>query len=144
MNRTLTNVLFGGIGNTAAQSDYKIEGQITKTSVEETVDALQNAESVILVSHNMLPLTSYLRPLSRSWVMAWLSPKPSTRLQKLSVCSGPRASRYGLRSIPWLEGRCICSTARSRSDWCLQDARTVQRTARRSIRALRQYVDVIS
>ena len=50
MNRTLTNVLFGGIGSTAAQSDFKIEGQITKTSVDETVDALNNADSVILVS----------------------------------------------------------------------------------------------
>ncbi|EPT06057.1 NAD transhydrogenase [Fomitopsis schrenkii] len=49
MNRTLTNVLFGGIGSPAAQSDYKIEGAITKTSVDETVDALNNAENVILV-----------------------------------------------------------------------------------------------
>ncbi|CAL1704605.1 unnamed protein product [Somion occarium] len=49
MNRTLTNVLFGGIGSSVAQSDYKIEGAITKTSVEETVDALNNAENVILV-----------------------------------------------------------------------------------------------
>lgn len=49
MNRTLTNVLFGGIGSSAVQSDYKIEGAITKTSVEETADALANAESVILV-----------------------------------------------------------------------------------------------
>ncbi|KZT11319.1 PNTB-domain-containing protein [Laetiporus sulphureus 93-53] len=49
MNRTLTNVLFGGIGSSAAPSDYKIEGAITKTSVDETVDALANAENVILV-----------------------------------------------------------------------------------------------
>ncbi|KAH9934708.1 PNTB-domain-containing protein [Fomitopsis serialis] len=49
MNRTLTNVLFGGIGSSAAQSDYKIEGTISKTSVDETVDALANAENVILV-----------------------------------------------------------------------------------------------
>ena len=49
MNRSLTNVLFGGIGTTAAQSDYKIEGQITKTSVDETVEALSNADNVILV-----------------------------------------------------------------------------------------------
>ncbi|KAJ3555997.1 hypothetical protein NM688_g2272 [Phlebia brevispora] len=49
MNRTLTNVLFGGIGSTAVQSDYKIEGQITKTSVDETAEALNNADSVILV-----------------------------------------------------------------------------------------------
>ena len=48
MNRTLTNVLFGGIAATP-QSDYKIEGAITKTSVDEAVDALSNAENVILV-----------------------------------------------------------------------------------------------
>ncbi len=48
MNRSLTNVLFGGIA-APAQSDYKIEGQITQTSVDETVDALENAESVIIV-----------------------------------------------------------------------------------------------
>jgi len=49
MNRTITNVLFGGIGSSAVQSDYKMEGAITKTSVDETVDALANAENVILV-----------------------------------------------------------------------------------------------
>lgn len=49
MNRTLTNVLFGGIGSSAVQSDYKIEGAITKTSVDEAVDALSNADNVILV-----------------------------------------------------------------------------------------------
>ncbi|KAI0819108.1 PNTB-domain-containing protein [Irpex lacteus] len=49
MNRSLTNVLFGGIGTQATQSDYKIEGQITKTTVDETVDALSNADNVILV-----------------------------------------------------------------------------------------------
>ena len=54
MNRTLTNVLFGGIGSTATQSDYKIEGQITKTSVDETVEALSNADNVILVRYNFL------------------------------------------------------------------------------------------
>lgn len=48
MNRTLTNVLFGGIGTTA-QSDYKIEGSITKTTVDDTVEALSNADNVILV-----------------------------------------------------------------------------------------------
>jgi len=44
----LANVLFGGIA-APAQSDIKFEGQITKTSVEETVDSLANAESVIIV-----------------------------------------------------------------------------------------------
>ncbi|PGH02187.1 NAD(P)(+) transhydrogenase (AB-specific), alpha subunit [Blastomyces parvus] len=48
MNRSLTNVLFGGISS-AAPTDHKIEGQITKTSIDETVDSLANAESVIIV-----------------------------------------------------------------------------------------------
>lgn len=48
MNRSLTNVLFGGIAP-AAQSETQIEGKITKTSIDETVDSLVNAESVIIV-----------------------------------------------------------------------------------------------
>ncbi|KAE9409636.1 PNTB-domain-containing protein [Gymnopus androsaceus JB14] len=48
MNRSLTNVLFGGIGTTAVQ-ETKIEGSITKTRIEDTVDALSNADNVILV-----------------------------------------------------------------------------------------------
>jgi NAD(P) transhydrogenase len=48
MNRSLPNVLFGGIAPTD-NSDYKIEGSITKTSIEETADALATAESVIIV-----------------------------------------------------------------------------------------------
>lgn len=51
MNRTLTNVLFGGISAPANQPEHKIEGVITKTSVDDTVDALLNAESVILVRY---------------------------------------------------------------------------------------------
>ncbi len=50
MNRSLTNVLFGGISAPAA-TETKIEGTITQTSVDETVDALTNADNVILVSH---------------------------------------------------------------------------------------------
>ncbi|KAI0064545.1 PNTB-domain-containing protein [Artomyces pyxidatus] len=50
MNRSLPNVLFGGSANQAvAPSDYKIEGQITPTNPDEVVDALANADSVILV-----------------------------------------------------------------------------------------------
>ncbi|KAF8623464.1 hypothetical protein AX15_006248 [Amanita polypyramis BW_CC] len=49
MNRSLTNVLFGGISSSATQETHKIEGTITKTTVDETVDALANADSVILV-----------------------------------------------------------------------------------------------
>jgi H+-translocating NAD(P) transhydrogenase len=48
MNRSLMNVLFGGVP-AMAQTDYKIEGAITKTSVDDTVEALANADSVILV-----------------------------------------------------------------------------------------------
>jgi NAD(P) transhydrogenase len=48
MNRSLTNVLFGGIAP-AANSDYKIEGAITQTNVDDTAEALANADSVILV-----------------------------------------------------------------------------------------------
>ena len=48
MNRSLTNVLFGGIAP-QTESDYKIEGQITKTNIDDTVEALANAESVIIV-----------------------------------------------------------------------------------------------
>lgn len=72
MNRTLTNVLFGGIGSSAVQSDYKIEGTITKTSVDETVEALNNADNVILVG-----AVAGIRPEStdmvvyRWWVMVW-------------------------------------------------------------------------
>ncbi|PFH54283.1 hypothetical protein AMATHDRAFT_72804 [Amanita thiersii Skay4041] len=48
MNRSLTNVLFGGIAP-VSQETHKIEGTITKTTVDETVEALANADSVILV-----------------------------------------------------------------------------------------------
>ncbi|KAG7149406.1 hypothetical protein HYQ46_001688 [Verticillium longisporum] len=48
MNRSLTNVLFGGIASAPA-SEYKIEGAITQTSVDDTAEALVNAENVIIV-----------------------------------------------------------------------------------------------
>jgi H+-translocating NAD(P) transhydrogenase len=48
MNRSLVNVLFGGI-SAPTQSDFKIEGTITQTNVEDTAEALVNAESVIIV-----------------------------------------------------------------------------------------------
>jgi len=48
MNRSLTNVLFGGIA-APAETDYKVEGQITKTTIDDTVEALANAENVIIV-----------------------------------------------------------------------------------------------
>ncbi|KAK3328217.1 NAD(P) transhydrogenase beta subunit-domain-containing protein [Cercophora scortea] len=48
MNRSLVNVLFGGI-SAPTNSDYKIEGSVTQTNVEETAEALTNAESVIII-----------------------------------------------------------------------------------------------
>ncbi|RAL11239.1 putative nicotinamide nucleotide transhydrogenase [Aspergillus homomorphus CBS 101889] len=47
MNRSLPNVLFGGIA--APQQAKKIEGQVTQVTVDDTVEALSNAESVIIV-----------------------------------------------------------------------------------------------
>ncbi len=51
MNRSLTNVLFGGIQTIAPPADgqKKIEGTVTQTNVEETAETLVNAESVIIV-----------------------------------------------------------------------------------------------
>jgi NAD(P) transhydrogenase len=48
MNRSLTNVLFGGIA-APTTSEYKIEGTVTQTNVEDTAESLVNAESVIIV-----------------------------------------------------------------------------------------------
>ncbi|KAN0116649.1 NAD(P) transhydrogenase beta subunit domain containing protein [Russula decolorans] len=49
MNRSLRNVLFGGAAPVAAPSEYKMEGQITQTSADDVVEALENADNVILV-----------------------------------------------------------------------------------------------
>jgi H+-translocating NAD(P) transhydrogenase len=48
MNRSLTNVLFGGIA-APAKTDYKMEGEITKTSVDEVAQQLLDAQNVIIV-----------------------------------------------------------------------------------------------
>jgi NAD(P) transhydrogenase len=48
MNRSLTNVIFGGIA-APASTNHKIEGEITKTTIEETVDSLKNAQKVVIV-----------------------------------------------------------------------------------------------
>ena len=56
MNRSLTNVLFGGISAPASADAHKIEGTITKTSVDDTVEALANADSVILVRKSSTPV----------------------------------------------------------------------------------------
>ena len=48
MNRSITNVLFGGI-SAPATTDFKVEGEITKTTVDEVCNALLNAQSIIIV-----------------------------------------------------------------------------------------------
>jgi NAD(P) transhydrogenase len=41
-------VLFGGI-TAQPETEYKMEGSITKTTIDDTVDTLANAENVIIV-----------------------------------------------------------------------------------------------
>jgi ABC-type phosphate/phosphonate transport system permease subunit len=55
MNRSITNVLFGGIAPTA-QSQTKVEGEITKTTADEASEMLVNAENVIIVSTGFFQL----------------------------------------------------------------------------------------
>ncbi|KAF1815566.1 NAD transhydrogenase mitochondrial precursor [Eremomyces bilateralis CBS 781.70] len=49
MNRSLTNVLFGGIATPTQETNTAIEGTITTTSIEEAADILANSDSVIIV-----------------------------------------------------------------------------------------------
>ncbi|OJJ48983.1 hypothetical protein ASPZODRAFT_129343 [Penicilliopsis zonata CBS 506.65] len=48
MNRSLTNVLFGGIATTN-HTQKKIEGQVVQATVDDTVESLVNAENVIII-----------------------------------------------------------------------------------------------
>jgi NAD(P) transhydrogenase len=66
MNRSLTNVLFGGLA-APQQAQKKIEGEVTRATVEETVDSLAGAESVIIVSPNVL--SKYIHS---QWVGRWV------------------------------------------------------------------------
>ena len=54
MNRSLTNVLFGGMAP-AASTDFKMEGEIVRTDFDATAEALMNAESVVIVSVTVMP-----------------------------------------------------------------------------------------
>lgn len=49
MNRSLTNVLFGGISAPTEVQEYKPQGEVTTTSTEDLADAMLNSETVILV-----------------------------------------------------------------------------------------------
>ena len=90
MNRSLTNVLFGGISSEAA-TDYKIEGTVTQITTDETADALANADSVILVCPaSVLQLDCRLKMMYRWSVTGWPSRGLNTRFQRSSRCSEPR------------------------------------------------------
>lgn len=51
MNRSLTNVLFGGLSapSSTATEAFKPEGEVTQTSTEELADSLLSSESVIFI-----------------------------------------------------------------------------------------------
>ncbi|KAI5461740.1 NAD(P) transhydrogenase beta subunit-domain-containing protein [Mariannaea sp. PMI_226] len=49
MNRSLTNVLFGGIGTPTEVQEYKPQGEVTQTSVDDLAESLLNSESVIII-----------------------------------------------------------------------------------------------
>lgn len=98
MNRSLTNVLFGGIA--PIQASKKIEGEVVTTSVDETVDALANAENVIIVRPDPSAFLSLRLKLSnRSSATAWQSPKHNMPYPRLQRCCDPKESMYVLRSI---------------------------------------------
>jgi NAD(P) transhydrogenase len=91
MNRSITNVLFGGIAPTA-QSQTKIEGEITKTTADETAEALVGAENVIIVS-SIITLDIHNipnHPQPRSSATAWLSRKHNTHSQTSSNPCAPK------------------------------------------------------
>lgn len=68
MNRSLTNVLFGGIA--APQQVKKIEGEVVQATVDDTVEALSNAESVIIVrmSFEVMNMANGYRLLDMAWL----------------------------------------------------------------------------
>ena len=93
MNRSLTNVLFGGIGSPASQDAYKIEGSITKATVDDAVEALLNADSVILVRfHNAhgAQHSVIFRALPRWLVTVWLLQRLSMPFPRFVPCSEPK------------------------------------------------------
>jgi len=90
MNRTLSNVLFGGISSEAA-SDYKIEGTVTQIAIDETADALANADSVILVRRSCSMQRAVVLTMVYRWsATGWPSRGPNIRSQRSSRCSEPR------------------------------------------------------
>ena len=77
MNRSLTNVLFGGIAATP-QTQAKVEGEVTTTTADATAEALSDAENVIIVSSFTSGGDSVLIDLFRLLATGW-------RLQRHSM-----------------------------------------------------------
>lgn len=61
MNRSLTNVLFGGI-SAPQQAQKQIEGKITTATVDDVSEALTNAENVVIVCSNPSSFKSSTNP----------------------------------------------------------------------------------
>jgi len=59
MNRSLANVIFGGIAASNSNEDSTKGMSVTKTSIDEVVELLGNAESVVIVG---LFLISFEKP----------------------------------------------------------------------------------
>ena len=92
MNRSPTNVLFGGAAPVAAPSEYKMEGQITQTNVDDVVEALENADNVILVCFYITNWGTTSRGIwYRSLDTAWPWRRRSMRYQKSRLSCGQRA-----------------------------------------------------
>lgn len=101
MNRSLTNVLFGGIGTIVPSEATKIEGTVTKTTVDDTVEALANADSVILVSPFPPFVISVSLALFRLLDMAWLWLKLNMLSRKSVRCSVQKVSMCALPFTRW-------------------------------------------
>lgn len=95
MNRSLANVLFGGIGTSTTTETHKIEGSITQTTVEDTVDALANADSVILVLIFLCLSFCLVFTFYRWLATVWQSRKLSMPYQKLQQCFAKAESMSG-------------------------------------------------
>ena len=123
MNRSLTNVLFGGAAPVADSSDYKIEGQITQTNADDVVEALANADNVILASF-LMSVACF--------------PHTSACFTGCRVRHGRgKGSIRDIGNYVHVAGKGRERTFRD-SPCCRPHARPVQRPTRRSIGALRQ------
>ena len=99
MNRSLTNVLFGGMA-APSSTEHKVEGEVVKTDIDAMAESLMNAESVVIVSpphHCELIDADCIR-----WSdTAWLLPKPSMHSPRLRLFCGLVGSKYASAFILW-------------------------------------------